>query len=348
MSSTVTYSCPNCGAGLVFDAEKQKFACEFCLSEFTEEELDTGGAAEEAERQQKQSEEYCNGMNAYICSACGAEVVADETTAADFCAYCHNPVVLSGKLSGQMRPHKIIPFQYDKKEAEKKFLDFCRKKWFLPRDFFSPGQAEKIAGVYFPFWVTDADTNSRMTATATKVRTWRRGDTQYTETSTFDISRGGFIHFEDIVTSALSEADKEMLEGVLPYPSDSMMDFSMPYLSGFVAKKRDIERESLNDEIRKRMHDYATTLLSNTVHGYSTVTPIGTDVNVTTSHWEYTLMPIWMLTYQKGSKRFLYAMNGHTGKIYGKLPVSLPKLSVLFASVSAGLFTLLFLLGGLL
>ena len=37
--STVVYKCPNCDAGLLFDAEKQKFICEFCISEFTEAEL---------------------------------------------------------------------------------------------------------------------------------------------------------------------------------------------------------------------------------------------------------------------------------------------------------------------
>lgn len=347
MNTTVTYSCPNCAAGLSFDAEKQTFACEFCLSEFTEEELTASGAAEEAERHRRMDEEYCNSMNSYICQNCGAEIVADETTAADFCAYCHNPVLLSGKLSGQMRPDKVIPFKYNKAEAERKFLEFAKKKWFLPRDFFAKDQAEKIAGVYFPFWVTDADTDSHLSAKATKIRTWRRGDTQYTETSHFSISRGGFIHFEDIVSSAITEADKEMLEGILPYPSDSMIDFSMPYLSGFVAKKRNIERAQLTDEVRGRMHNYARTLLESTITGYSTVNVLGTDVNVRKSHWEYTLMPIWMLTYRKKEKTYTYAMNGYTGKIYGKLPISLPKLALLFSAVTVGLSLLLFLIGGL-
>ncbi len=348
MNTTVTYACPNCGAGLVFDAEKQKFSCEFCLSAFEENELDAAGAKEEAERHRQMDEEYCNSMNAYICQNCGAELVADETTAADFCPYCHNPVVLSGKLSGQMRPDKVIPFQYDKPEAERKFLEFCKKKWFLPRDFFSAGQAEKISGIYFPFWVTDADTSGRMRATATRVRTWRHGDIQYTETSNFSIHRGGEIHFEDIVTSAISEADKEMLEGILPYPSESMIDFSMPYLSGFHAKKRNIERAELTDEVRGKMNRYARTLLESTVRGYTTVNVLDTDVNIRKSHWEYTLMPIWMLTYQKKGKTYTFAMNGHTGKIYGKLPISLGKLAILFSSLSVGLTALITLLGGIL
>ena len=32
--------CPNCGGGLKFDPELQKSKCEYCLSEFTSEELD--------------------------------------------------------------------------------------------------------------------------------------------------------------------------------------------------------------------------------------------------------------------------------------------------------------------
>ena len=40
MSATITYKCPNCGGGLQFDPDKQKYACEYCLSEFTQEELE--------------------------------------------------------------------------------------------------------------------------------------------------------------------------------------------------------------------------------------------------------------------------------------------------------------------
>ena len=39
MEQTAIYECPNCGAGLTFDAAKQLFACEFCLSEFTRDEV---------------------------------------------------------------------------------------------------------------------------------------------------------------------------------------------------------------------------------------------------------------------------------------------------------------------
>ena len=40
LMGVITYKCPNCGGGLTFNAEKQKYKCEYCLSEFSQEELE--------------------------------------------------------------------------------------------------------------------------------------------------------------------------------------------------------------------------------------------------------------------------------------------------------------------
>ena len=97
--TAVTYKCPNCDAGLLFDAEKQKFCCEFCLSEFTERELLSTESAREAEQAASEAaeraaeeseipdEEYCAKMGEYHCASCGADIVCDDTTAATECPY---------------------------------------------------------------------------------------------------------------------------------------------------------------------------------------------------------------------------------------------------------------------
>ena len=344
---TLAYNCPNCGAELMFDAGKQKLCCEFCESQFTIEEIDKTDSMQTAQAQAKNSDDYCEKMLEYSCPNCGAEVITDEETAADICIYCHSPIVLNGKLSGQMMPDKIIPFKFTKEEAQKKFSEFAKKKWFAPKAFKSLEQAEKISGIYYPFWVTDADTDSSYNAKATRVRVWRMGNVQYTETSKFNVERAGFIHFEDIVTSALSTGEKQVLEGILPYPSDSLVPFSMPYLSGFKAKKRDIERNALSEEVKKRMNDYATTLLKNTVGGYSTVKTTSCVVRINKCHWEYSLMPIWMLNYVTPRKTYKYAMNGYTGKLYGEVPVSIGKALAFCGAIFAVAAPLLGWLGGL-
>ncbi len=346
--AVVAYKCPACGAGIAFNSEKQLFCCEYCLSEFSKEQVESQATdAAEPEAETAQADTFGEEMLSYSCANCGAEVFADKDTVADYCYYCHNPVVAGGRLTGQLRPHKIIPFAYDKAAAEKKFLEFAGKKWFVPRDFFSEKQVEKITGVYYPFWLTDADIAAGCSAKAQKVRTWKAGKNLYTETSHYRLYRRGNIHFEDITTGAYDKEDKSMLEGILPYPSDALQDFSMPYLSGYLAKKRNVEKEEVLSEVKTRMSNYSTTMLRETMRGYTAVQPEGTTVEMQKVFWEYALLPIWILTYKQGDKIYTYAMNGHTGKVYGELPISKKKLWLLFAAVALGV-TLLGTIGGLL
>ena len=345
--ATLTYSCPNCGAGLAFDAQKGKFACEFCLSDFSKDELDEAGCAERAKEKQEQDQAFREQMHAYLCPSCGAEVMADGETVADFCYFCHNPVVRSDGLSGAFRPDKIIPFKFGKQQAIDKFLKYAKSHRFVPRDYFCASQVEKITGVYYPFWVTDADSSAAICVEGARIRTWVAGNVKYTETTKLEFEREGEIHFEDIVTSALSTEDKQMLEGVLPYPSESLEEFSAPYLTGFFAKKRDVERESLNQEVRERMQDYADRLLRGTIDGQ--VPKTAPRMEIHKSHWEYALMPVWVLTYRdKEGKLYKYAMNGYTGKVYGELPVSKAKLFGLFCAVTAAIAAVVFAVGWLL
>ena len=371
-NKTLTYQCPNCNAALEYDPKKEKFACRFCLSSFSEQTLlemekqnqqareqdenDVESNAEpsledgyEGEIPEHEDQHFDGEVQSYVCPNCGAEVMAEANTAATTCYFCHSPVVLSDRVEGAIKPDKIIPFRIDKNGAKETFLGFVKGKKFVPRNYFSAKQIENISGVYFPFWVTDADTESEYETVAHRTRTWRSGDYRYTERRNYLIRRRGYIHFEDIVTSAIQGEDKKMLEGILPFPSDSHEEFKMPYLLGFTAKKRDIQRDDIVPEVRRRMHDYARTIMRGTVRGYTSVDYGSCRIREKASHWEYTLMPLWILTYRnKKGKTFLYAMNGYSGKVYGQLPVSFGRLAALFAGIFAAAAPLIALiLGGM-
>ncbi len=355
MNTTVSYQCPNCEAPLSFSPDSGNFKCEFCLSVFDEPTL---AAREEArarareELQQQDAEDFCSKMDEYACPNCGAEVIADEHTVATHCVYCHTPVIHKGKLSGQLRPSYVVPFKFSREQAEESFLTFARKHKFIPRDFFAKSQLEKMQAIYYPFWITDADAHASLRATGTKVRTWRAGNYRYTETSHYQIDRVGEIHFEDLTSSALSEADKKMLEGILPFPPEACVPFSMPYLSGFLSKKRDIEREMLQEEINGRINGYSRDILRSTIHPtYTTVSVNNAGGEAYRENWEYALMPVYILVWRGKKRNYTYAMNGHTGKIYGELPVSAGKLWALGGGVAAAaavVASILGMIGGLL
>ena len=97
------------------------------------------------------------------------------------------------------------------------------------------------------------------------------------------------------------------------------------------------------------MHSYTAELLRRTVtDGYTTLNPTEIKVNIKQSHWEYALLPIWILTYTQKDKVYTFAINASTGKIYGELPVSYPKLAILLGAIAAPATALLSLIGGVL
>lgn len=359
--SVISFKCPNCDGELIFDPSSGKYKCEYCMSMFSQEELDAMAPAESTEQKQAEEESSAAGDEntaadaqgegqavVYTCPSCGAEIVTDATTAATFCYYCHNPVVLGGRLEGKYLPNKVIPFSIDKKEAEKKFLEFVGSKKFVPRAFFNKKQIEKLSGIYFPYWVYDTTLKGNMQAEAKNVRVWRSGETEYTETKIYQVEREGEVDLNNLTENALQKANKQLVEGVLPYNLEEMKDFSMGYLSGFGAEKRDIEKETLADGLKNETRDYAQKLMRDTITGYSSVSVKSSSFNAKKEKFNYVLLPVWTVTYKAhNGKMYYYSMNGQTGKVFGELPVDYKKLSLVSGIVSA-VALVLGLIGGFL
>ncbi len=350
--ATVTYKCPNCDGGLLFDPESQKFHCEYCNSSFTREELEQApgdqDAADSRPGTSRESDDFDSHAVEYVCPSCGAEVVVEDTTAATYCYYCHNPVVLSGRVSGKFRPQRVVPFRIPQKEVEEKFLHWCKKKRFMKRDFFSQSQREKLTGVYLPFWMLDCSTKAWMRARGNKVRSWRSGNTQYTETEEYELIREGDIDFANLPLAALNRKEMELTRGIAPYDMKQAQDFSMAYLSGFQAEKRNLEKEQVEPEAQKQLREYSEAVLRDTIVGYSGVTVQQMDHRNTWEKWRYTMLPVWVMTYRYREKDYYYAMNGQTGKVCGQVPLSWGRLAVLFGAVTAVAFAILMIGGWLL
>ncbi|MEE0914007.1 MAG: TFIIB-type zinc ribbon-containing protein [Ruminococcus sp.] len=359
--ATVNYKCPNCGGPLKFNPDKQMFSCEYCMSDFEEQKIQQMYAEKEAkenqaEKKEREAQERTAQPNndadvedavVYTCPSCGAEVVTTASTAATTCFYCQNPVVLGGRLSGKFKPDRIIPFALSKDKAIEKFLEMCKKKWFLAKGFAGKKQFEKLTGVYFPYWYVDNQRQASMAAQGKKIKTWKVGRKIYTETSTYQLLRTGDLIIKNVFERALKSQDREMLQCVHPFDLSQAHDFSMSYLSGFQAEKRDLERADVSEEVNKRMRDYAQDLLKDTMDGYTGVVVESYNDRIDLESWNYTLLPVWIVTYKYNGKIYPFAINGQTGKTYGSLPTSKGKLAIMFAIVAVALF-IIGLLGGML
>lgn len=362
--AVISYKCPNCDGELIFNPAGGNYKCEYCTSLFTQEELEQMKPAEGKESAEQPDgsggtpfgEETVDGTSAepegdgmvYTCASCGAQVVTDATTAATFCYYCHNPVILQGRLSGDLLPDKIIPFKISKEAAKTMFMQFVGKKKFVPKAFFNKKQIDNLTGVYFPYWVYEAEVDASITGNGQKRRVWRTGDIEHTETKFYKIERQGDAHFENITGNALSKANGKLAEGVLPYDISKMEDFHMGYLSGFQAEKRDMEKTALAAKFNNEVANATENLIRDTVSGYSSFNITSKNIRTKEDNWQYVLFPIWTVTYKgKNGKMYYYSLNGQTGAVCGELPVDTKKLTLVSGLVALGILAV-GLLGGFL
>lgn len=331
MNETITYQCPNCGGGLGFDPEKQKYACEYCMSEFEEKELVKPKAETVRENLRPEAEEPV----LYTCPSCGAEIVTDGTTAATFCYYCHNPVILSGRLSGQYHPDYVIPFSLEKEKAAEIFNKWMKGKRYVPKEFYSQEQIEKITGVYFPYLLYSCKADGRLDAKAQRLRVWISGDLRYTETKTYDINRKGAMEVSFVPRNALKKANRKLVEGVFPYEMKSLRPFHMGFLSGFLAERRDMDQTDFVNEVEMEVRKFAADTLKNSISSYDSLRIQNETVQLQNERWEYALLPVWTLTYHDTFKDEIYyfAVNGQNGKVCGQLPVDKARLTMLFLQI---------------
>lgn len=206
-----------------------------------------------------------------------------------------------------------------------------------------------MTGVYFPYWVVDAEVDGQMNGLGTTIRVWRIGDIEYTETKQFEVERQGKISFKELIKNALSKnIQQKMVEVVQPFILEKAVPFKSQYLAGFQAEKRDIEYETIQKAVQSELNGYSESLLRDTASGYTTLTKLRTDISLNKEDTHYMLLPIWVVTYrshEQSKKVYYYAMNGQTGKVSGILPVSYKRLGLFTFGVFASILAI-FLIGG--
>lgn len=338
------YECPCCGAGLKFSGTEQKLSCEYCDNSFEIDAVREYNAAlkesvpdefvwEDDTRAQWDPTEQAN---RFTCPSCGGEIITEATTAATFCPYCENPAILSGRVSGGLRPDGVIPFKTTKEDAQKAFQNLCKGKLLLPTGFTGEQRLEKITGVYVPFWLYYCSGSVSGRYRATCVHHWSDARFDYTKTDHYMLTRQAAADFSGIPMDGSAKMDDSIMESIEPFNMDEAVDFDTAYLSGFLADKYDIEAAQGEARIRQRVDATMEELLAPSFTGYTSVTPHQKNLQVSHNRARYLLFPVWMLHSNYRGKTYIFAMNGQTGKMTGTFPVDNRKKWCWFAGIAAG------------
>ena len=352
MPSQVTnYKCPACTGPLHFESSTGRMECEYCGSTFTvneiealyeakDEQASAAFAGAEAAQNAADDENFTDGLDvdwdlsgagsnwgaegeglrAYNCPQCGAELICDATTAATSCPYCGNPTIVPGQFAGTLRPDLVVPFRLDKEAAKAALREHFKGKKLLPRAFSSENHLDEVKGVYVPFWLFDADAEADMRFNASRVRSWSDRNFNYTETRYYRLYRNGAMRFENVPVDGSEKMPDDVMESLEPFDTSQAVPFKKAYLTGYFADRYDVSAADSVGRANERVKNSTIQAFSQTTGGYAGVNCCGSNIRLHNARAKYALLPVWILNTTWQGKNYQFAMNGQTGKFVGDLP----------------------------
>lgn len=264
--STASYNCPCCGGPLKFSGESGKLECtnnyepEALEMMTPEESIDEITFANDAKRFDTGEA----GMRAYFCKNCGAELMADETAAAE-CPYCGSPTILPDRIEDGVKPEKVIPFVVSKEQAQ----NYFKGKKLLPNVFLnSRNRISEMRRLYIPYWLFSCDACADMVYDAEKVRTEQKGEWEITRTKHYLVRRRGGMRFENIPVDGSVKMDDKLTESLEPYDLSAAIPFQSAVLAGAMADHADADCDACEKRAVERSVEQT---MLDTVRDYDTV-----------------------------------------------------------------------------
>jgi len=349
--ATDTSTCPLCGGRLVYSPADRALKCEYCGSKG---QIDMSRYGEELnfyDLINAENNTWSDETHVFSCNNCGAKTILSRTEISKKCPFCGTTnVVQTEELCG-LKPNAVLPFTLDKKQACESAVKWAKKRLYSPRKFKQNVYPEKIEGNYIPAFTFDADTTTRYSGTLgrTRTRTRRVNGRTITETYTqwFHISGTYSLAFDDILVQASDSIRQKDVNKLSPFETNTSQAYSSDFLLGFSATQYSKTGQDCWNYARGVMQaQVKAAILSQ--YTYNVEGNVSLNMSCSNITYKYVLLPVYIGHYSYRKKLYNFFVNGRSGKVAGKAPVSPLRvgLTVLLGLIAlAGLVALIYFIG---
>ena len=345
LKNTIHLPCPSCGNQLNYSAEVQKIVCNYCGHQ---EELDrsTDKIQEQSLDAAIRSLSYFEAdyldKKVFDCHNCSAKIMVELDSPKINCGFCGSSNVNIDAFDNKyVQPNGILPFQLSRSQAESYFSKWISKGWFHPSKL-KRLEPEDLHGVYIPFWTYDAEVEAEWSGEAGQY---------YYESITVMVDgkpqqkrvrktrwhwRSGTLaqFFDDILVSASKSLEQKIVERILPFQMDALINFDPKLILGWEAEiyATEVDRGYRIAEgiINQKVRELCKQRL-----GGDTQRNLQVQSSFTDQSFKHIMLPIWICSYLYQNKLYRFTINGQTGKIYGKKPISYIKIGILILAIAA-------------
>lgn len=337
------YICKVCGAELKWNPDVGALLCDYCgtsfaVTDFVDETINASTEETYLDAQYTNAGQNLeDGMVVYACRHCGAEVVTSNTTMATTCAYCGHAISITNKSAGKFRPELVVPYAINKDKAKEIYKNYVNKSFLTPKEFKESNQIEKMQGLFVPFWLHSMNARAQANFNCENVTHRRRKDDRITTHVVYDVFVDANGYYQNIPTDGSKKLDNALMDALEPFNFNKLTPYNPAYMAGFFSEQPDDDKEATIPRAQQRATKSMIDKMTKSAGNYSSVNVSRFNNNFYDTKATYSMLPVWLLNVKHKNKDYLFAVNGDTGKVVGKLPLSVSKLAL--TVLGSGLIT---------
>jgi ribosomal protein S27E len=277
------------------------------------------------------------------CQSCQAISVFDPARVSQRCDFCGSTALVSyEQTKAPIRPESLLEFKVSEAEVREKIRGWYGSRFWAPKALKSRALTDTVKGIYLPYWTFDAQVQARWSAEAgyhyytTENYTDSAGkaQTRQVQQTRWEHASGSLSHFfDDDLVPASHGVQADLLREIEPFPTTSdLKPYDPGFLSGWVVEQYQIDLIAAAAQAQAKMTSATRDLCASAVPG-DTQRNLQVQTDFSGQTFKHVLVPIWLLGYTYGSTPYQVVINGYTGTIAGKYPLSWTK--IVFAVLAA-------------
>ena len=348
------FACPACGAEAHWDPARQALVCPYCstISPAHIEEVEGKIKEHDLVTALRELPEDRRGWKSnkvsVRCQSCQAISIFDPDKVARRCDFCGSAQMIPyEQTKAPITPESLLPFKLDQSAVRDAIRRWYGSRWFAPNRFKKAALTDELHGMYLPYWTFDAQVNANWTAlsgyhyytTETYRDSQGRTQTRRVQHTRWVPSSGYLEHFfDDQLVPASRGANEKLLREIEPYPTRDLTPYASQYVAGWVVEQYQLDLIGAAQRSRERMQRETERMCASQVPG-DTHRNLNVEARFDRQTFKHVLLPVWLVSYNYGSKSYQVLVNGQTGVIAGKYPLSFAKIFmlILFILAIAGL-----------
>lgn len=340
ISNAVHLPCPSCGNQLQYKAEIKQISCGHCgygeeINSANDQVVETALQGDLSQAKHFEPEEV--NKKIFDCQNCAAKFMVESDQLRITCGFCGSDNVNVDAFEHQfIKPVGIIPFYVSKEMANQKFQRWIKEGAFHPNKLKKLSRVEGLHGMYIPFWTYDAKTQS----------TWEGQAGYYTQNNIPIPSSNGRIRnqrvpnirwqrksgnlnhfFDDVLVVASKKIDQSDVNK-MPFKLEEVVNYDPRLIMGWESEIYHIELDD-GYSIAETIMDHKLRNMCSAQLGGDTQRNLHVSSKKFAQTYKHIVLPFWICSYTYQNKIYRFLINGQTGRVQGKKPISWFKVALL-------------------